>query len=435
MKTNAHTSKHRSKLYRAKWVILSFLLAYQANLSFARQSDLDILIRDHLSDARAQGYPTSMKELYKLYKRPPAGKNAADLYLQAFEHFPKHSKRTEQEKETERLLPYFGDVEVIAGEYMDQKTLERIWQYLRVNRDALALLHRAASRTQCRYPIESEDNSLSMSHFGGIRHSVNLLNLESMYYTNRQQLNLAIRSLRSSFALANSLKNEPLLISWLVYTACAAFNISVLNDILNLPNSLSKENLIVLADAVSRVDYDSAFQRAMIGEYAHAIDQLLIHLNKKEQLLYLEFLQDFHKIIKLPLPDRVRIAEQKHDPNFFFKFNENMCESAMQSIRYSIIIFAKHEATRRLAVTSLAVEQYRCDRHKLPDSLNELVPEYLKAVPSDPYDGKDLRYKKLKKGYVVYSIGRDRKDNNGTMENADGISGVPGTDIAFTVAR
>ena len=332
MKSEAHTSKRWPKLYIAKLVILSFLLAWQSNLGFARQSDLDILIRDHLKDARAQGYPTSMVELYKFYKHPPAGKNAADLYLQAFEHFTDWDKRTEQEKKTERLLPYFGDVEVIAGEYIDKKTLERIWQYLRDNRDALTLLHRAASRTQCRYPIESKDNSFpTTDHFRGIRHGVNLINLESMYYANRQQSALAARSLRSSFALANSLKNEPLLLSWLVYTAGAGFNISVLNDILNLPNSLSKENLVVLADAVSRVDYESAFQRAIAGEYAHAVDQVLIQLNKKEQLLYLEFLRDFRQIVKRPLTDRIRFAEQKHDPNFSYKLND------MSSIRLNLL--------------------------------------------------------------------------------------------------
>jgi hypothetical protein len=41
----------------------------------------------------------------------------------------------------------------------------------------------------------------------------------------------------------------------------------------------------------------------------------------------------------------------------------------------------------------------------LPDTLAELVPAYLTAVPLDPYDGQPVRYKKLPVGYVVYSVG------------------------------
>jgi len=35
------------------------------------------------------------------------------------------------------------------------------------------------------------------------------------------------------------------------------------------------------------------------------------------------------------------------------------------------------------------------------------------VIPTDPFDGKPIRFKKLTKGYVVYSIGKDAKDNGG----------------------
>ena len=41
------------------------------------------------------------------------------------------------------------------------------------------------------------------------------------------------------------------------------------------------------------------------------------------------------------------------------------------------------------------------------------MPEYLAAIPADPFDGKPLRYKKAQKGYVIYSIGLDRQDDGG----------------------
>ena len=45
----------------------------------------------------------------------------------------------------------------------------------------------------------------------------------------------------------------------------------------------------------------------------------------------------------------------------------------------------------------------------------------------DPFDGQPLRYRKQGAGYVLYSIGPDRKDNSG--ERMNGKDG----DMAFIV--
>jgi hypothetical protein len=64
----------------------------------------------------------------------------------------------------------------------------------------------------------------------------------------------------------------------------------------------------------------------------------------------------------------------------------------------------------------LAMKAYKLDKGALPRTLDELVPQYLNAVPIDDYDGKPMRYNAAKK--VVYSVGRDLKDGGGmTMED------------------
>jgi hypothetical protein len=56
----------------------------------------------------------------------------------------------------------------------------------------------------------------------------------------------------------------------------------------------------------------------------------------------------------------------------------------------------------------------------------------LAAIPSDPFDGQPLRFHKLERGFVVYSVGQDREDNGG-QERKPG--GVQKTDITFFVER
>ena len=67
----------------------------------------------------------------------------------------------------------------------------------------------------------------------------------------------------------------------------------------------------------------------------------------------------------------------------------------------------------RSCIAALACKSYRAKHGKLPDSLDELVPEFLDEVPLDPYDGEKLRWN-AEKGYF-WTKGRDG-DFNGTLE-------------------
>jgi hypothetical protein len=57
-----------------------------------------------------------------------------------------------------------------------------------------------------------------------------------------------------------------------------------------------------------------------------------------------------------------------------------------------LLAVARNEAMRRLAVTALGLERFRLNTGRLPETLEELVPDYLEAVPVDPFDGQSVRY-------------------------------------------
>jgi hypothetical protein len=86
-----------------------------------------------------------------------------------------------------------------------------------------------------------------------------------------------------------------------------------------------------------------------------------------------------------------------------------------------------------LAKAALAIERHRLAGGKVPERLEELVPRYLPAVPSDPFDGNPLRYRRTEPGYCLYSISEDGQDNGG-KEKTDVPSGAP-YDWCFIVAR
>ena len=66
----------------------------------------------------------------------------------------------------------------------------------------------------------------------------------------------------------------------------------------------------------------------------------------------------------------------------------------------------------------LALRCFHREHDRLPASLSELVPQYIDAVPTDPFDGKPLRYSAEES--VFYSVGDDLEDDGGTNRESYG---------------
>lgn len=92
-------------------------------------------------------------------------------------------------------------------------------------------------------------------------------------------------------------------------------------------------------------------------------------------------------------------------------------------------------ARLRTARVALAVLRWRAAHEgKLPESLSELVPDTLPAIPADPFDEQPLRYRRLPQGFTVYSVGPDFTDNGGKRPPS-GTEVANGDDVVFTVGR
>jgi hypothetical protein len=65
-------------------------------------------------------------------------------------------------------------------------------------------------------------------------------------------------------------------------------------------------------------------------------------------------------------------------------------------------------------MVKLAIRAYQWENNDaLPESLEQLVPQYLAAVPIDPFSSKALHYRVEGNHYVLYSCGPDEDDDGG----------------------
>jgi hypothetical protein len=88
----------------------------------------------------------------------------------------------------------------------------------------------------------------------------------------------------------------------------------------------------------------------------------------------------------------------------------------------NFLINANREAAgMKLAIVELALQAYWLDHRALPGALSELVPEYLPAVPLDPFGNEPIKYIRDQGVYRVYSVERNGRDDGGVPYVQGGI--------------
>jgi hypothetical protein len=136
---------------------------------------------------------------------------------------------------------------------------------------------------------------------------------------------------------------------------------------------------------------------------------------------------------QLPPVERLKRFRQTSSEIQQLSFLHLMTKQTTPVITRAAELDLRTRAGLELARTALAVERYRLAGGKLPERPEELVPQYLREVPSDPFDGNPIRYRRADPGYCLYSVSEDGQDNGG-KEKTDVPSGAP-YDWCFIVTR
>jgi hypothetical protein len=136
-------------------------------------------------------------------------------------------------------------------------------------------------------------------------------------------------------------------------------------------------------------------------------------LSAREGVIFLDYVDECIRIVQLPTFERsaaIGAAEAR------LRTRRGVFLREFGYMSFLIRRETQELAWIELAAAALAVERYRLARGSLPESLDQLVPDGFGVVPQDPFDGASLRYKRLDRGFVVYSVGEDCKDDGGKEE-------------------
>lgn len=113
----------------------------------------------------------------------------------------------------------------------------------------------------------------------------------------------------------------------------------------------------------------------------------------------------------IPVIEKSQEIENVQKKNGALLFMSRSAATQIRSLTHRLI---GTQALTNLTIAALALKRYQLDHGTYPASIGALVPEYLAGLPTDPYDGKPLRYQCLDpENFVLYSIGEDGRDGGG----------------------
>ncbi|MBA7694982.1 hypothetical protein ES703_103599 [subsurface metagenome] len=458
MANNNTAEKPRRKL-KISHILIALLIIIVAGFALFRLS-LKSKLRAKLDAISAAGYPVTCAELDDWYAIPESAENAAYTFTDSFSYYRKW------EKEKRKLLPIIGEAELpLRTEPLAEDTKVLIAEYLADNQQALELLHKGAAIEHCRYPVDlSKGFAVLLPDLSDIRTGAKLLQLEAALHADNAEAELAARSITSSFGLARSLSKEPILVSQLVRIACQALAVSALEHAIN-KTEFTDEQLVNLSRTLANAEDLSGMTRAFAGERCAGVSifkapasnivtlldetgnrplplgVLAISLYRfagladMDAIMYVNLMEGYIEAAQLPPHKRQSASDAVVAKIGTIPKIHILLRMIMPALGRVTTIDVRVIAQLRTARVGFAIERYRLASGRLPDALSELVPAYLEAVPKDPFDDKELRYKKLDTGFVVYSIGEDGNDDGGKERPRKRPRPSGPADVTFIIQR
>lgn len=230
---------------------------------------------------------------------------------------------------------------------------------------------------------------------------------------------------------------EPFLINRLVALALLKHQILALNTIIKSdgidPDSL--EYLLLLLDSIPlRSTFPSILESErvislgyydiIIRENEDIVETPFAIVNKSlswllrplvtgETLYSLRLWEQVEPAFRLPYYESEEVREENKTRSENVPRRYRLIGYLIPNLSATFVKETDREADLAVARIGLACRIFKNRRGRLPDNLTELSPDILKEIPVDPFTGESFVYKKSGEGFIVYSIGSNRKDDGG----------------------
>lgn len=302
--------------------------------------------------------------------------------------------------------------------------------------DVIAELRAASARPYSSYPVHYHESfSVHLQHLSVLRSLSDLVSLRVVAELDQGLRTNAFADLKLCLYLGESLKSEPLLISQLVRIALLKSAFSTIWETLD---RWSDDQLAELQRRLAEIDVLTDYPRALRGERVFSND-VFVRMRRGEG-----FPQDFavaarygtsgflyqnqltvnrlHQkysftpvdVDKRKVDARAALAldeipelKQRHPYRIF-------AHLLFPALSKAVLRFTEAQTDRDFALIAVALERHRRAHGSYPETLDELVPRLLPKLPHDLITGSPLHYRRVADDFLLYAVGFNEKDDNGT---------------------
>ncbi len=401
-----------------------------ANIYYGR------LLMKELQTMKAAGFPLTIAEAKP---RPvPAAQNAADVYLSLFQ--VSFAPTQKQGPSRRGLLKFEVDFKDVSSALAARPVMESPEA-----QQALRELKRASALPYCVFPIRWEDGfAMTFPHLAQFRQAARLMAVQAVLKAHAGQLPEAIEWLRAAYRMADHVAAEPSLIAQLVSIAMRAITDKAAQIVLapvDVPVTLAQPFYLQLAQTNKHIE--PAFEAAFRMELAQGIAFFtLLQKNPRQlKMLYPEGIISPSALTRLlfsPLGNPVLKLEEINYLRYMRFVNDFIHRSYYEYIKtWGLWPFPQHlesgmgtAITRqlvpvytrvnmkrdytiaqiRMLQTVLALKAYKAAQGRYPQTLADLS---WKPPTEDPFCGKPFVYRQEGKGFLLYSVGPNLRDDGG----------------------
>ena len=322
------------------------------------------------------------------------------------------------------------------------------------------LTQAAKERPLCRYEIKYEAHFAALlPHVDPLRNFVKSFTLRALAHLANDDPKAALADIRMCLFLAESIRDEPVLISQLVRIACLQIAIQPVWEGLK-EGKWSAEQLAGIEKQLADIDLLDGYRISILGE--RDLANLAIDRMRDNPKLFGMLFEDDSPISKF-IPDGWFSHNQRRLNEMHVNFSQRIVDIKARRIRPEIAVAFNKELDARtkrkfpiydmfsamllpaidkvaikIGVTQAAVDHARIachlELHKLEHKKYPTKLASLEApLPHDPYTGKPYVYKPDPKGsYQLYGVGWNQKDDGGKVILRSGELNLDEVDLVWS---
>ena len=304
------------------------------------------------------------------------------------------------------------------------------------------------------FPLEYDRENpteILIPHLASLKVLARLLQLRAIAELENAQSDKALKDVRLSLFLANSVRVEPFIISQLVRNAMTDITLQPIYEGL-AEHRWTDLQLSALDAELARCDFLADFEYAMRGDRIYHIS-VLEYLRRTRNLAIFDdpdtankpnprgslafylapsgffyqteiYFSQMHDRWVFPIADTtLRIISPTKALEKEAAITNSLAQSAFQNHLASLLFppviaaarrFGRAQASIDLARVAIALERYRLAHGEFPDSLDPLTPQFINPIPHDIINGHPLNYHRTADGqFTLYSVAWNETDDGG----------------------